>query len=919
MAAQDCIDAFEAAAGRKLRDGDEALFEAFERRKAYAMRMDSSLAEDAAAAKVAGEIGMELRMAAVIEKRNAAINLRVRAEKVQWVQNVFGNKPAEGLEAMLAGVNRAKSGARVGAAQIQHALSTSYLAGFGADIERTGLKAVFASGALDRDIARAMWAMGRDGEEAALRALPEQAVTVARVISKWQEVARLDANAVGAWIGKSAGYIVRQTHDAARIMSGGLDAWKAMAKRTFDLDSMMLRSGFDDVDHYLGALYTNLASGNHLKAVPDGEISGFKGPGNVAKKLSQSREILFKDADAWYDYNAEFGARNLREGVMGGLMSNASATGLMKQFGPNPEAMLDTIRNDIIQQAKDAGEVQKVLDIQGAKGKLDNIMAAVDGSMNAPGNALWARRFANIRSWEMLTKLGGMLLSQLNDIAVYGAGTRYQGRGFLSGMAEAVSGLGRDMKAPEVRELAASLGVALENMAGELGRVGSFSEPGAMSRMTELFMKFNGSTWWVDRFRASAAIGMSSHMAMQAEKSWAQIGSEYQRLFTLYGIDEKDWNVIRQAAQKQVDGRSYITPELMQQLPDATVSARARELGKLPDDGAAFRQKRTAAIAEQTQALAAREAALPTFEATMRASGNNEDAIKAAIASEKGSIGQLQRKVKDLADTAEKDALAHEAKLPEAQAGALAGVRKDLQEKLRTYFTDQTGYLALEPDAKTRALMLQGTQPGTWTGEMMRFMTQFKSFTGAYMQKIMGRELYGRGYEGDSIIGALRAGNGEFQGIASLIAMSSLMGYGSLALKDMIRGKQPPPPTDPKTFLAAMVQGGGAGIYGDFLFGAASRTGNSTLENLAGPVPSSAAQIVELYHKALQGDDVAAHAMLAAINNTPFNNLYYLRPVLNYAVIYRAQEMMNPGYLRRLERQADKDGSPFLIRPTVVQ
>lgn len=832
MSAQDCLAAFEAAAGRPLRDGEEALFEAMQRRQAYIRHQNPGIDADAAAIQAATEIGTDLRMAAVIEKRNAAINVRKRAELVGWTQNVFGSKPAEGLEAILGGVNRAKSGAREGAAQIQHALRQSYFAGFAADIERSGMKAVFASGAMDRDIARALWAMGRDDADAALRALPDEAVALAKTINKWQEVARLDANEAGAWIAKAPGYIVRQSHDSARIVSAGLEAWKDMARRTFDLDAMMVKSGQQDVDRYLGALYTNLASGNHLKAVPDGEISGFKGPGNVAKKLSQGREILFKDADSWFDYNQEFGARNLREAVMGGMQASASATGLMRKLGPNPVSMFDTIRNDLLQAAKDAGEVEKVMAIDGARGKLDNLTTAVDGSMNAPGNAIWARRFANVRSFEMLTKLGGMLLSQLNDVAIYAAGTRYQGRGFLSGMGEAVQGLGRDLKATETRELAMSLGVALDNMAGELGRVGSFSESGSLSRATELFMKFNGSQWWVDRMRSSAVIGMSHHMAQQAQKVWANIGSEYQRLFSLYNIGEGEWNLIRQTAQKQVDGHNYITPELVQGLSD--------------------------------------------------------DAVKA-------HIGQ--------------------AATPEQ----IAAAKRDLQDKLHLYFTDQTGYMALEPDARTRAVMLQGTQPGTWTGEMMRFMTQFKSFTGAYMQKVMGRELYGRGYEGDSIIGALRNGNGEWQGMASLIAVSTVMGYGSLALKDMARGKQPRDPTDPKTFLAAAVQGGGAGIYGDFLFGAASRTGNSTLENLAGPVPSTAARLVELYHKALAGDDVAANTMREVINNTPFNNVFYLRPVLDFTILYRAQEMMNPGYLKRLERKAEQDSSPFLIRPSSVQ
>jgi hypothetical protein len=400
-------------------------------------------------------------------------------------------------------------------------------------------------------------------------------------------------------------------------------------------------------------------------------------------------------------------------------------------------------------------------------------------------------------------------------------------------MAEAVGGLGRSLSAPERRELAASLGVVLDNMAGELGRVGSFAEAGSMSRVMATFMKWNGSQWWQSRMRTSAAFGMSHHMALQAGKSFAEIGGEYQRVLGLYGIGEAEWSVIAKTAEKHVDGKAYIVPEALRDVDEAVM---------------------------------------------------------------RGYVGAG------------------------ATDGELARARRDIEDKLRTYFVDQTSTLALEPDAKTRAIVLQGTRPGTWTGEFMRFAMQFKSFTGAYTQRVLGREVYGRGYEGDSLIGALRNGNGELQGLARLIAMSTLMGYASMSLKDIAKGKTPRDPTEDgqalKVMLAAMVQGGGAGIYGDFLFGAANRMGSGTIESLAGPVVSSAGRIVDLYHKALEGDDVSARAFGEVLNNTPFMNLFYVRPVLNYMVLYQIQDMLSPGYLRRMQRDAEKNGQEWLIAPS---
>jgi hypothetical protein len=147
------------------------------------------------------------------------------------------------------------------------------------------------------------------------------------------------------------------------------------------------------------------------------------------------------------------------------------------------------------------------------------------------------------------------------------------------------------------------------------------------------------------------------------------------------------------------------------------------------------------------------------------------------------------------------------------------------------------------------------------------------------MQRILGRELFGRGYEGDSIWGALRSGHGEFAGVARLIASTTLLGYASMALKDVAKGRTPRDPTESpeqaaKVFLAAMVQGGGAGIYGDFLFGSASRGGGGTIETLAGPTISTAARVVDLYHRALEGDKFAARAFSEVLSNTPYMNLF---------------------------------------------
>jgi hypothetical protein len=815
MAYENCINVIKEAAGRDLSD-DELLMmlESLQARERY-FKLKGMASDDREATMMAAdELARTIEMSAVIERRQAALNMIKRVEKVSWVQNNFGNNFAEGIEALLVGVNRAKTGARLSAAQTQHKLISTYMAGLTTDLEATGHLSLFTSGALDREVSRALWSMGKEGEAKALANLPKEAVDIAKVLHKWQEVGRTDANEAGAWIRESRGYIVKQSHDRAKIYAAGEKQWKADAERFFDLDRMSLSGG--SIDFILAKLYSDFSSGQHLKPIPDDELAGFKGPSNLAKKISQQREVYFKDADAWFDYNEKYGSGNVRESFVGGLRQRAMATGLMQTLGSNPEAMLRTIINDLDQSAMMKGDTdnrQRLADFTKPNGMADTYLKAVDGRADIAVNEIWARRGSAFRAWETMAKLGGMIFSQLNDIAVFGSEMKYQGRSFFSGMADAVTGLGTNLKQEDRRQLLASLGVAVDNIAGELGAMGSLQEAGSMSKAMRMFMKLNLSQFWTEKFRASAALGFAHHLALNAPKVWDDLGDELRRVLSLYDIGAKEWETIRASAKKHIDGNDYITPELV-------------------------------------------------------------------------------------ADP-------------------------EVADKLRTYFTDRTSFAALEPDAKTKALMLQGTQAGTINGEFMRFMMQFKSFTGAYMQKVMGRELYGRGYEGEAgfkgIVGALRNGNGEMQGLANVILWSTLAGYASMSLKDLAKGRTPRDPMEAKTWQAAMLQGGGMGIWGDFLFGEASRFGGKFSDLLVGPVPAMASDFVDLYHKALQGDDVAAQALKKVIDHTPFLNLFYTRMALDYLIIYRMQEAMNSGYLRRMERRVEKENAQtFLLRPSEV-
>ena len=751
----------------------------------------------------ARKFAAQQKLAALVARRNAAINQQRYFQNLAYVTGVWKGREAEGLRALLTGSIEGRAGARSSVALEQKTLQGLYLGGLNVELERAGVFDAFRTGSLDRDVARALWQLNSRAPN--LEGLPEAAVKIARIVHKYQEVARTDANKAGAWIGKLEGWIVRQSHDPWKIGRSTFAEWAGFLEERLDWSRMEQQLGpIPDRRAFLREVYTALASGVHVQAKGAVNASGFKGPANLAKRMSQERVLHFKDADAWFDYNERFGTGNIREAVFAGLMSAARNTGLMRVLGTNPGAMMQQLVDEVARRIDATGDARALERFAAATrpgGKLWNHLAEVDGSASIPVDRMVSRVASNVRAFQAMAKLGGAVISSVTDLATYASELSFQGRSFLSGMAEAISAVGQGRPAGERHDILTSLGVFFESLSADLTRQGSLDESfgGWTSRTLQQFFKWNLLNWWTDALRGSAALSMSNYLALNARRTWAQLPQELRHVLGLYRITEADWNHMRENGVKQAaDGRLYM-------VPDDLDEARAR--------------------------------------------------------------------------------------------------------MLRQYITDRAYTAVLEPDAGTRAAWIKfGTKPGTFTGELVRFVMQFKGFPAAFTRQVLGREVFGRAAEPFA--------EGSLVGLAQIIVTTTVLGYGAMAVKDLLKGRTPRDPTDWKTILAAMTQGGGAGIYGDFLFGEFNRFSRTPLETAAGPTLGTASDVLRLWSGLVRGDADAGDALRLALNNTPFINLFYSRPVLDYLILWDIQEAISPGTLRRMQRRIEREqGQSFLISP----
>lgn len=227
-----------------------------------------------------------------------------------------------------------------------------------------------------------------------------------------------------------------------------------------------------------------------------------------------------------------------------------------------------------------------------------------------------------------------------------------------------------------------------------------------------------------------------------------------------------------------------------------------------------------------------------------------------------------------------------------------------LAEKLRTYFIDQTHEGMTMGGAAERAFVTQFGPPGSLSGEVARYAMQFKNFPLTFARRHIGGHLK----------------RGDYSGLASLILAMTALGFVSRAVKDIARGREPN-----VDFATALLQGGGLGIYGDFLLGEYDRFGRTLGEAVMGPTVSTVSNWASIFTRIAKGGlewegdpgKIGARFLQVAVDTTPFANLFYTRAALDYLILYQLQEMMDPGSLRRKEqRMKSQNNAEFIFRPS---
>ncbi|WP_127523670.1 hypothetical protein [Mesorhizobium sp. Z1-4] len=230
----------------------------------------------------------------------------------------------------------------------------------------------------------------------------------------------------------------------------------------------------------------------------------------------------------------------------------------------------------------------------------------------------------------------------------------------------------------------------------------------------------------------------------------------------------------------------------------------------------------------------------------------------------------------------------------------IAKVDENLAERYLEMILMETEYAVPSSSHRTRSALLDQNQPGTLWGEVLRSFAQFKAF-GSAVIFLHGARTH-----------RLLAQRGVMKGAAyagSVLFSTTLVAGLALQLKQIAAGRDPRDMQDPKFWTAAMLQGGGLGIYGDFMFAELNRYGGGLMTTLGGPLFGKANDFRNLTAgNAVQlASDDKTHFGRELIRFSkgliPGGNLWYLKLGFERTVLDQLQWLADPEAADAFKRQ----------------
>lgn len=504
------------------------------------------------------------------------------------------------------------------------------------------------------------------------------------------------------------------------------------------------------------------------------------------------RELAFKDAAAWIEYQERFGSGDMLSAIIGELDKLARDTALIEIMGPYPKATLQAMKDRVVDASKHAF--------------IDAVFANVSGAIGTPVNKAFARWSQGYRNISTAAKLGSAVFMSISDFGTALTTATMNGlpqvrliRNYLSQLSPTN---------PAHRKMAARLGYIAETWIGDLvaaqRTMGEVAEVAHTAKIADTILRISGMSAHTEGLKNAFRLTFLGHLSDVAGMPWDRLADDLRQSMQRHGITEADWELYRSTPfwtdpETRAD---FIRPE--------DVHLEFQDVRLSPEE----RQAR----------------------------------FKAA------------QKFADMIDT-------------------------------------EARFAVVAPTARSRALTVATTQPGTFWGEMARNFLLFRSWMAAftYLHASRIRTLPGGAFN-------------KITYAANVAIPLTLAGAFATQMSQIVRGRDPLDMTTPGFWGQAVLRGGALGPFGDLIVAGQTRWGGGFAEALGGPAIADLDNLRALVESGIKGDlsKLTGDFRRLAEGLLPGNTLWYTRTAFDRLVKDQLELLANPDVASQWRRAETK-------------
>lgn len=383
-------------------------------------------------------------------------------------------------------------------------------------------------------------------------------------------------NNAGGDVGRLDYGYLPQAHDQARVLAKGRDAWAAevlpMLDRSRYVDDAGARLSDAEVLDILRGAWETISSDGANKSAP----GVARGTGARSNRGSQSREIHFRDGEAYLQYLHQFGTGSMYDAMVGHLGGLARDIGLVERYGPNPESQMK-LQFDLAERAD--GKNTRVFG-----NKADAYWRVLSGTSGAAVSAKVANIGTTVRNIETFGKLQGAVLQSVTDLGTYFVTTGYNKLSYW----EAFKNLGA-ATTKDTRDFLNTHGMIAESMISDLSRwTGENIAQTWSGKLANSTMRLSLMNAWTDTLRRAFSLTMMEGMGRLRRTDWGDLTAYDRWRMESKGLTEADWQVLQQAQPVMHRGAEHITPDAIYATGDTRASEIvSKYLGLISDESEA--------------------------------------------------------------------------------------------------------------------------------------------------------------------------------------------------------------------------------------------------------------------------------------------------------------------------------------------